>query len=175
MMDTYKDKTSYDDTNPYKRITLFDGRMLMEFPAEWDDMPAERVSRVFCMAEKPHSIKSNLDGSRFISLTLSDKTISNHMVRTAIREISYTVESVYPFIAPVKIRAGIRKAQVVRYGWFSFKMPAADGEIYTTMFATPINGRLLIGSCGCSFEDKDAEDVFQHCISSIMSINADHE
>ena len=148
-----------------KNVNLFEDSLQTMLPDDYGEMPPEAVQMMFPSERRPQVIKGSSDGS-FVTFSLIEKTLSRQQLFVASRGALSLLLKFYPSCHNQRIH-------IIPLGnnlcaWFSF---LAQGN-NNILFIISINGKMLLGSCGCLEGDQKRLDELKMAFLSVKELPA---
>jgi putative lipoic acid-binding regulatory protein len=145
-----------------KSIALFDNSLLTMLPDEFEDMPPGMIQAMFPNEKRPQVIKGSADGS-YATFTLLKKSLSRQQLFTASHNALLLLQKFFPSCCNQKVH--LIQLEDSMCGWFSF---LGHGK-KNIMFIIAIDGKMLLGSCGCREDDHKRMDELKMAFLSMKT------
>jgi hypothetical protein len=130
-----------------------------------DFSPAQESDAVemFPYRERPQYILSSPGFSRFLTLSLLEKILKSEDVISAAKELRKMIWSLNP-------DSMISEANPMCFGnlkcsGFSFHTGAGEDQVFNTMFVVSFEGKMLLGTYGCSMSDEEGKTLLRKCVA----------
>lgn len=140
-----------DAWEEFSRIELFDSKMAVMIPASYVLMDEQAAKLKYPSEQRPQVIYSNPEGDVNFTFSLFDTPITDRQVMQAIDQFQLVIKKIQPANIFYEKKQDPLNGSVV--GWFDFKGYALDDQIYTMMYVTPIDGKVMHGIFNCRFSE----------------------
>ncbi|SNS15304.1 hypothetical protein SAMN05446037_100514 [Anaerovirgula multivorans] len=150
----------------FEDVEFFDGKMTMRIPEVFTDMPLEMAKMKYPSEQRPQSIKTNEDGSVNITLSLFDEAIEKDQIKECRNGFRSIIKRMNP--STLFFDNEIMDMEDTKIGYFDYRSPALDDNLYNIMFVRAIDSKLLMGTFNCIF--KDMEEWKPVALQMILSI-----
>jgi len=133
-------------------VAIFDDGFETMLPDDFADMPPELAQRIFPSEKRPQVIKGTPDGSLFATFSLVERSLSREQLFAASYNSLALLQKFYP--SCFNQRVNIIPLENSLCAWFSFP---ARGNM-NILFIIAIDGKMVLGSCGCPEDDLERMD-----------------
>ena len=147
-------------------LVMFEEQLLVQLPDSFTEKEKSRIDGMYPYEEKPQIILEDESTHRFCTFSqiLSQKLTENQL-EYAIKEVCSIVTSLYPSCLLEEPR--LIYCQGGRCGCFSFRAAGMEGELFHVMYILPVNGCMVLGTAGCTADDKEGEKWMMEMIRSL--------
>ena len=145
-----------------QEIKLFENKLRICLPESICLVHEPEASEMFPYQDRPQFIFANADFSRFLTFSLLDKKLGAEDTIKIIRELRKMIWGLNP-------SSPLSEANPLLFGdlkcsGFSFRTGAGEAQVFNTMFAVSFEGRLLLGTFGCSMGDEEGKSLLKKII-----------
>lgn len=133
-----------------ERRSFFDGRVKMLVPTSLAPMPEEMLELKYPSQRRPTLVFTNPAGSVNVALNHTQNAASDADVPGLHRSMEQLLRRVHPTAQWHDSKTGQRDG--MRYFVLDFVTPAVDTDVRNMVFATPLDGRMLLVSFNCMVE-----------------------
>ncbi len=136
----------------YNTIKLFNDQFSVAIPAGFTLMDSAAMVAKYPDPTRPNIIYTNQNGS----VNITFKYTSNRMPPDGVPEL---MPVLLRSIVPVSVRfyrASIENVNSREFGILEALTPIAKGRVYNFMYATALNGKVLVGTVNCPEGEKEA-------------------
>ena len=145
-------------------VTLFDDGFETMLPDDFSDLPPELAQRIFPSEKRPQVIKGTPDGSLFATFSLLEKSLTREQLIRASHGARSLLQKFYPSCYKREISIIPLENSLCTY--FSFP---ARGNL-NILFIIAIDGKMILGSCGCPEDDLERLDEVKEAFLSFKSL-----
>lgn len=149
-----------------EKTLLFGGRLAVRLMEPFKEMDAKKAEAMYPYEARPMIILDDEASSRFCTFSLlKNQGLAGAQIENAIYSISRLMVSLYP--SCLLIKPNRLKSEKGECGWFAFRTAGAEGELYHIMYIFPVDGCMMLGTMGCSMEDKKGKKQFLRIMESL--------
>ncbi len=131
----------------YRTVSLYGGGLRISVPESFTEMSPDKIAVKYSNASSPPGVVySNEKAS--ISIAFSQTAIPT--VQEDLPEVQTFLSQQLQAAKPINFRSRIEKINGSDYVVFEFVSQAVDSKIYNLMFATDVNGKLILGTFNCT-------------------------
>jgi hypothetical protein len=158
----------------FEETPFFEGRLMLQVPAGFIDMPDDVAQIKYPSGSRPQIIRTDLTGSINITLSLLGGGIREEQIGEVRDGIKRVIKSVNP--SHLFFEEGIAKANGKSVGFFTFKSAAIDMPLYNLMFIMEIEQRILMGNFSCPYSQyKEWQPIARQIMQSVRVGSASAE
>jgi hypothetical protein len=159
----------------FEQTELFDGKLLVYLPSDFADMSAEIAKIKYPSSDRPSIIKSDERGAATFTFGTVDGPIDEDDLPELAAEMKTLLQRLNPsylFFETEKNEAGeTRVADRLEY-----KSPAIDGTLYNVMYFVPAEGRTVMGTFTCPYDEHEEwRPVVSEIIETLRVIGKEKE
>lgn len=139
-------------TYEFKERPFYDSRVLLHVPEDFKEMPRQQRELKYPSAQRPEIILTDeATGSINIMLNRIDSPLGEEQVK----ELKDGMMSILKKVNPSNIffTDGVEIINDKNIGYFEFKSSALDSFIYNLMFFFELDGKTVMGTFCCKYED----------------------
>lgn len=150
----------------FEETEFFDEKLRMYIPKNFEEMSIEARKFKYPSENRPDIIKSNEDGDIAITLKFVDDPLEEENIAGLIATLKLINKRLNP--AFIFYDEGILEVEDKKIGFYDFKSFAIDDSLYNLVFLFEFEGKTMLGSFSCSFNDSDEwKDVAFEIIKTI--------
>lgn len=147
-------------------LVMFEEQLLVQLPDTFREMEKSRIDDMYPYEEKPQIIMEDEATHRFCTFSqLLSQRLTENQLEYALKEVCKIVTSLYPscLIDEPKLAYCIEGT----CGWFSFGAAGMEGGLFHVMYILPMNGCMMLGTAGCTADDKEGKKQMMEMIKSL--------
>jgi hypothetical protein len=151
----------------FERTALLDGKLLVYLPADFADMPEDLAKIKYPSSDRPRIIKSDERGAATFTFGIVDSPLDEASVSelaAGMRTMLQRLNPAYLFLDT----AGTEVLEMPRTGNIEYKSPAIDGTLYNVMYFAPLDGKTMMGTFCCHY---DEHEEWRPVVSEILDLN----
>ena len=138
-----------EETYNFKRTRLFENKVSTLLPTEFVDMPTDIAKLKYPMEQRPQVIKTNLATDVNFAFSLLPQSIKNEEVSEAVVSFRKLIKRMQP--GNRFFDQKIEQAGDLTLGWFDFRSPGIDDQLYTMMAVAGIDNMLFYSIFNCAY------------------------
>ena len=151
---------------------LFEGAFSIAMPESFVEMPSETAAEKYPSVDRPQLIFSNEDGTINLTFSYTEYAIQPDEVENSIKGFKLVIKRMFPANTFYDLKC--EPLNEAKLGYFDYRSYALDDDLYNIIFATGIDGRLLIGTFSCLFTHKKYwQPLAQQMMQSILDLRKD--
>ena len=159
----------------FKVRELFEGKLSMVLPADFEEMDRELAKTKYMSPNGPQMVLCNHTGDISFALNMEQIPLQAEDVAKRVDEMRIAIKRFSPACVFHEQKVGNRNDNEP-VGYFAFKSYALDMDIYNTMFATSIEGRLFFGSFSCpDLQGDEWKDLVNQMLQSITDLTKNRD
>ncbi|SDD44025.1 hypothetical protein [Niabella drilacis] len=136
----------------YRMVSIYSGRIEVSVPTSFVEMSAEKVTVKYPnVGNRPNVVYTNDRANVNIAFTYTTIPAEQGDLQEIKDALSLQLRSA----KPVNLRSWIENVNGSDYVVFELESQAIDTMIYNLMFATDVDGKLLLGSFNCPYAIKN--------------------
>lgn len=156
----------------YKKEKLFRGRMEVQIPKEFKDMPDYLAKKKYQSKHRPPVILMNEDSLVNYTFNLTEMPLPWNQLEKAAEGFLFSLKRAFPQAKFDKLQYEERTNGKI--GWIIYESKAADADLFNIAFVTSLDGKVLYGSFNCLLEKREEwESIALYSIRSIAEIGGD--
>ncbi|MDE6950939.1 MAG: hypothetical protein K2P64_08495, partial [Lachnospiraceae bacterium] len=114
------------------------------------DLPPDIVKVKYTSQQRPQVIKTSLDTTVNLGLSMMDIEIYGEQIRTLRNQAQEALKRLNPAFVFYDSKVETKN---VPLGWFEFKSYGLDTDVYNLMFISQIENKMLHGIFNCDYDD----------------------
>lgn len=167
--DIYKGIYIDDKIMEFEEVKLFDEKMSIMLPKEFVDMPSNLARIKYPCEGRPQIIKTDLSGGINFTFSMFESQIKKEQIEGVSKGFKSIIKKMNP--ANMFFEEKTDDLGESKISWFDYKGFALDGKIYTLVYVTSINGRVLHGIFNCKYDlVKEWKPIVRQVIMSIKDL-----
>lgn len=150
----------------FEERSFYDDNVKLLIPKDFIDMPQHLREIKYPSSQRPEIILTDESSSINIMLNRIDSSLNEEQVKELTDGMKAILKKVNP--ANIFFTDGIEKVDEKNIGYFEFKSPAMDGFIYNLMFFFEFEGKTVMGTFCCRYDEyKDWREVAFQVMKSL--------
>lgn len=148
--------------------SFFEQKITMWIPKDFTDMPLQMSKLKYPYEQRPQIIKTDETGATNITLSQIDQDMQDD--EEWVKELTDGMKGMIKRANPSHVfyTDGLEEVNGKPVGYFNFKSAALDGYIYHVMFFFALEGKIMMGTFSCIYQDyTDWHDVALQMIRTI--------
>ncbi|KNY27950.1 hypothetical protein [Pseudobacteroides cellulosolvens] len=142
----------------FEERVFYDDNVKLLMPKDFKEMPQQQRQIKYPSSQRPEIIQTDETGSINIMLNRIDSSLNEDQVKELTDGMKAILKKVNP--ANIFFTDGVEKVDEKNVGYFEFKSPAMDGFIYNLMFFFEFEGKTVMGTFCCRYDEyKDWREV----------------
>lgn len=134
----------------FERKVLFREKLSIMLPVSFVDLPPDMVKVKYTSQQRPQVIKTSLDTTVNLGLSMMDIEIYGEQIRTLRNQAQEALKRLNPAFVFYDSKVETKN---VPLGWFEFKSYGLDTDVYNLMFISQIENKMLHGIFNCDYDD----------------------
>lgn len=131
----------------YRTVSLYGGKLKVSVPVSFTEMSAAKIAIKYPNAgNRPNVVYTNERASVNVTFT----QVAMPTEQEDLPEVKEVLSQQLQAVKPMNFQSRIEKINGFDYAVFEFESQALDSRIYNLMFATDVDGKLLIGTFNCT-------------------------
>ena len=140
-------KATEDAPAFYRTVSLYGGKLTVSVPASFTEMSADKIVVKYPNAgNRPNVVYTNERASVNVAFTQVEMPTEQEDIPEVEEVLSQQLQAT----KPMNFKSRIEKINGSDYAIFEFESQAIDSKIYNLIFATDVNGKLLMGTFNCT-------------------------
>lgn len=150
-------------------MLIFEEQLLADIPDAFQGMEQDKIEMMYPYEERPQIILDDGQRGRFCTFSLLEgQGLADEQAGDAARVMGKVVKGLYPSCLLEEPQT--MDAEGGTCGWFSFKSPGTEGEIWNVMYVFPVNGNMMLGTLGCLAEDEAGKEQMMEIMGSLKAL-----
>lgn len=155
------------------RIELFQGKLAVNLPETFTDLPLEYAKMKYPSEQRPSVIKSNKEGSINFTFELLSASVPTDKIEQLRNQMKNVIKRFQP--ANVFFEKGEMQINTIETAWFDYKSHGIDQKLYNLMYFMPLDEQVLHGVFNCPMDmGKDWRPVVFEVMKSITWIEQEN-
>ena len=125
------------------REMFFDDKLSILLPKEFVHMPLELAKHKYPMEQRPEIIKTSNDTATNFAFSLLPQKVDQEQLGDAVKQFRSIIKRMQPSNRFFDIK--LEMMENIAIGWFDFKSPGLDEQVYTMMAFAVIDDKLFHG------------------------------
>lgn len=131
----------------YRTVSLYGGKLKISVPVSFTELSADKIAIKYPNAgNRPNVVYSNERASVNVGFT----QIAMPTEQEDLLEVKEVLSQQLQAAKPINFQSRIERIDGSDYVVFEFESQAIDSKIYNLMFATDVDGKLLMGTFNCT-------------------------
>jgi len=141
-----------DITYTFSEQFFFDDRASIMVPDQFIEMPQNLAEIKYPSSQRPKIILTDKEtGGYNVTLNLVDSPGADEFMKDLVKGIKNIIKKMQP--SNVFYEENIEKINGRNIGWFDYKGPAIDTQIYYYQFFAGVDNQTLFGAVNCPYDE----------------------
>lgn len=151
----------------FEKNVLFDGRMEMFLPEEFDDMPREMLQKKYPSELRPQIVKTNVSGDINFTFSLLETKVGYEQLSDTVSDYMSVIRRLQP--GNLFFDKGTLMTVNTGCAWTEFSSYAINEDLYNMLFLSVIEGKLMLGMFNCPLSQGSDWKSFRNQILGTIS------
>lgn len=153
----------------FEMVELFDGQVTVMLPEKYIDMPIEMQKIKYPSENRPQIIKCNEEGEVNFTFSLLNSALEKSAVQSLEKQMKKLIRKVQP--SNVFYDEGLVEKESTAIGWFEYKSPTIDIQLFNLMYCASVNGKTLQGVFNAPYYDwKLWKEIMHNVLKTIECV-----